>query len=212
MRAVLALAVVVASVGPAAATTPLPERGDHSVHDAANVIDDAREQALEAINTELYARAKVAVVVITVPRLVDETISELAVRVQHDWGVGLRAAASAGAEGVARAAAAQGRARRAARAAARRGRGARRAPARLPAMGAQAGLVAFFDRLRMTSEELVETRTRSGGWSWPAGPAREAFAGPRVHLPAAGDKLGGGERTLEGSPDAPRRGDPHGRP
>jgi uncharacterized protein len=90
MRAVLALAFVVASATHAAASTPLPERGDHSVYDAANVIDDARERALEAINTELFARAGVAVVVITVPQLVDETISELAVRVQHDWGVGQR--------------------------------------------------------------------------------------------------------------------------
>jgi uncharacterized protein len=90
MRAVLALAVVVAGVTRASANTPLPARGDHSVFDAANAIDDTREQALEAINRELFDRAKVAVVVITVPRLVDETISELAVRVQHDWGVGQR--------------------------------------------------------------------------------------------------------------------------
>jgi uncharacterized protein len=54
------------------------------------VIDDARERSLEAINAELFERAKVAMVVIAVPRLVDETISELAVRVQHDWGVGQR--------------------------------------------------------------------------------------------------------------------------
>ena len=90
MRAVLAFAVLVASATRAGAVTPLPARGDHSVYDAANVIDDAREQAIEAINTELFRRAGVAVVVVTVPRLVDETISDLAVRVQHDWGVGQR--------------------------------------------------------------------------------------------------------------------------
>lgn len=90
MRAVLALVVVFASTTRAGAVTPLPERGDHSVYDAANVIDDPREHAIEAINTELFQRAGVAVVVITVPRLVDETISDLAVRVQHDWGVGQR--------------------------------------------------------------------------------------------------------------------------
>jgi uncharacterized protein len=90
MRAALTLAVVFASTTRAGAVTPLPERGDHSVYDAANVIDDTREHAIEAINTELFQRAGVAVVVITVPRLVDETISDLAVRVQHVWGVGQR--------------------------------------------------------------------------------------------------------------------------
>jgi uncharacterized protein len=90
MRVALTLAVLAASAAQAAAVTPLPDRGDHSVYDTANVIDDAREQALEAINRELVQRAGVAIVVVTVPRLVDETISDLAVRVQHDWGVGQR--------------------------------------------------------------------------------------------------------------------------
>jgi uncharacterized protein len=89
MRIVLALAVWSASAT-ALASTPLPAHGDHSVYDIANVIDDARERSLEAINAELFARARVAIVVVTVPRLIDETISELAVRVQHDWGVGER--------------------------------------------------------------------------------------------------------------------------
>lgn len=74
----------------ASAATPLPARTDHSVYDAANVIDDVREQQLEAINRELFDRAGVAIVVVTVPKLVDETISDLAVRVQHDWGVGVK--------------------------------------------------------------------------------------------------------------------------
>lgn len=90
MRVVLALAVVLGSATGAAAKTPLPAPGDHSVYDVASVIDDARERQIEAINTELFQRAKVAIVVVTVPRLVDETISDLAVRVQHDWGVGQR--------------------------------------------------------------------------------------------------------------------------
>jgi uncharacterized protein len=90
MRAVLALAILVASATSAAAKTPLPPRGDHSVYDAANVIDDVRERQIEAINTDLFNQARVAIVVVTVPKLVDETISDLAVRVQHDWGVGER--------------------------------------------------------------------------------------------------------------------------
>jgi len=86
----MALAILVAGATGAAAKTPLPERADRSVYDVANVIDDAREQQIEAIDRELFARARVAVVVVTVPQLVDETISELALRVQHDWGVGER--------------------------------------------------------------------------------------------------------------------------
>jgi uncharacterized protein len=35
-------------------------------------------------------KAGVAIVVVTVPKLVDETIEQLAVRVQHDWGVGTK--------------------------------------------------------------------------------------------------------------------------
>jgi len=90
MRLALSLAILVAGASAATAKTPLPERAEHSVYDAAGVIDDAREQSIEAINRQLFERARVAVVVITVPRLVDETIEELAVRVQHDWGVGER--------------------------------------------------------------------------------------------------------------------------
>lgn len=90
MRGVLALAVLVAAATTALANTPLPARGDHSVYDAAGVIDDAHEQQLEATNTELMQRAGVAIVVLTVPKLVDETISELAVRVQQEWGVGIK--------------------------------------------------------------------------------------------------------------------------
>jgi uncharacterized protein len=90
MRALLALAVVSASATAALAKTPLPARGDHSIYDVAHVIDDAHDRSMEVINAELFSRTRVAIVVVTVPRLVDETISELAVRVQHDWGVGER--------------------------------------------------------------------------------------------------------------------------
>jgi uncharacterized protein len=90
MRLALSLAILVAGASVAAAKTPLPERADRSVYDTAGVIDDARKQAIEAIDRQLFERARVAVVVVTVQRLVDETIEELAVRVQHDWGVGER--------------------------------------------------------------------------------------------------------------------------
>jgi uncharacterized protein len=78
---VAGLLAIVGSAGPARAETPLPSRGDHSVYDAANVIDDSTEQRMEAFNRGLF---------VTVPKLEGETISDLAVRVQHGWGVGVK--------------------------------------------------------------------------------------------------------------------------
>jgi len=73
----------------AAARTPLPERRpDRWIYDAAGVIAEADEGRLEQVNTELFSRTGVAIVVITVPQLVDETADELAVRVGESWGVG----------------------------------------------------------------------------------------------------------------------------
>jgi uncharacterized protein len=72
------------------AATPLPPRTDRSVYDGAQVVDVAAERVLEQRHRELYARTGVAIVVITVPHLVDETIDELAVRVGQSWGVGRR--------------------------------------------------------------------------------------------------------------------------
>ncbi|HSK03164.1 MAG TPA: TPM domain-containing protein [Kofleriaceae bacterium] len=85
MYAALLLAVSVA-----VAATPLPPRGDRLIYDEAGVLDDATERRLEARHRELLARAGVAIVVITVPALVDETIDDLAVRVGQTWGVGRR--------------------------------------------------------------------------------------------------------------------------
>lgn len=72
----------------AAAATPLPPRSDRLVYDTAGVIDDGAERELEQRHRELLAKARVALVVVTVPRLVDETIDELAVRLGQSWGVG----------------------------------------------------------------------------------------------------------------------------
>ncbi|HEX5061263.1 MAG TPA: TPM domain-containing protein [Kofleriaceae bacterium] len=60
------------------------------MYDAADVINDSTEAQMEAISRELFAKAGVAIVVVTVPELVDETIEQLAVRIQHDWGVGTK--------------------------------------------------------------------------------------------------------------------------
>jgi uncharacterized protein len=72
----------------AAAVTPLPPRGDRLIYDEAGVLADATERRLEARHRELLAKTGVAIVVLTVPRLVGETIDELAVRAGQDWGVG----------------------------------------------------------------------------------------------------------------------------
>ena len=84
----LAVVVLVLATTPALALTPLPEKTDHSVYDAANVIDAATEARLESLDTDLYAKTGLAMVIVTVPKLDAETIDQLAVRVQHDWGVG----------------------------------------------------------------------------------------------------------------------------
>ncbi len=72
------------------AATPLPERGDQSVYDTANIIDAASERAIELQNRELLDKTGVAIVILTVPALVDESIDALAVRVGQSWGVGQR--------------------------------------------------------------------------------------------------------------------------
>jgi len=71
-----------------AAATPLPARTDRSIYDAAGVIDDAAEARLENMHRELFSKSGVAIVLVTVPRLENETIDQLAVRVGQGWGVG----------------------------------------------------------------------------------------------------------------------------
>ncbi|HTM19593.1 MAG TPA: TPM domain-containing protein [Kofleriaceae bacterium] len=81
--------LLASAIGIAAALTPLPPRTpDHWVYDAAGVIDAGDESTIEQLSTELFRRTGVAIVVVTVPQLVDETIDELAVRVGSSWGVG----------------------------------------------------------------------------------------------------------------------------
>jgi uncharacterized protein len=86
--AVAAWVAILSAIGVARAETPLPAREDRSVYDVASVIDPAHERAIEATNRELYERTGVAIVVLTVPALEDETIDELAVRLGHGWGIG----------------------------------------------------------------------------------------------------------------------------
>jgi uncharacterized protein len=69
-------------------STPLPARTDRSIYDTAGVIDDAAETRLENMHRELFEKAGVAIVMVSVPQLENETIEQLAVRIGQSWGVG----------------------------------------------------------------------------------------------------------------------------
>lgn len=72
----------------AVAATPLPTPSDRAVYDLAEVLPPDAEARLEARFAAVRARLGVSLVVLTVPRLVDETIDALAVRAGQAWGVG----------------------------------------------------------------------------------------------------------------------------
>lgn len=80
--------LLVSAFGLAFAQTPLPPRGDKSVHDAADVLSIAEEAELERLNRELFDKTRVAIVVLTVPQLRNETIEQLALRAGTEWGAG----------------------------------------------------------------------------------------------------------------------------
>jgi uncharacterized protein len=82
------VAALVAAATPALALTPLPPHDRRSVYDLADVIrqDDAAQ--MERWQRALFDRTGVAIVVITVPRLEDETIEDFATRAGQSWGVG----------------------------------------------------------------------------------------------------------------------------
>lgn len=68
----------------------LPARTDQMIYDTAGVIDDGAEQRLERDVHDVWQRTGVAIVVLTVPSLENETIDQLAVRAGQTWGVGQR--------------------------------------------------------------------------------------------------------------------------
>ncbi|HKQ60204.1 MAG TPA: TPM domain-containing protein [Candidatus Polarisedimenticolaceae bacterium] len=84
---VLGMALCAATTA-APARVSLPAHGDRSVHDLAGVVRPADAAAMERIHADLARKSGVAIVVITVPELDDETIEEFAVRVGEEWGVG----------------------------------------------------------------------------------------------------------------------------
>ena len=74
-RALVVVACLVVE-GVAAAQTPLPPRGDTSVHDQADVLTPDQEAELERLNRALFEKTQVAIVVLTVPQLEGETIEQ----------------------------------------------------------------------------------------------------------------------------------------
>lgn len=88
-RAAAVMVALAIGAGSAGAATPLPskEQGRY-VYDVAGVIDDATEQKMQMLHREVVEKAGMTIVVLTVPKLENETIDELAVRVGHDWGTG----------------------------------------------------------------------------------------------------------------------------
>ena len=68
----------------------LPPPGDRSVHDFAGVLAPDHVEVMERLHRELFRKTDVAIVVITVPALDGEPVSDFALRVGTDWGVGKR--------------------------------------------------------------------------------------------------------------------------
>src|SRR2546425_1318436 len=88
-RVSAALAVAFFAVAAAAAALiTLPPHGDRSVHDLAGVLSPGAIDVMERRHQELYQKTGVAIVVMTVKRLEDETLPDFAVRVGSEWGVG----------------------------------------------------------------------------------------------------------------------------
>jgi uncharacterized protein len=87
-RAALAGLVLLAASADAWARLALPPHGDRSVHDLAGVLDPASVTRMERRHAELFQKTRVVIVVITVARLEDETLSDFAVRVGSEWGAG----------------------------------------------------------------------------------------------------------------------------
>jgi len=85
----LAIAASTASVTQAA-RLQLPPPDNRSVHDLAGVLSPGTIEVLERRHQELYEKTGVAIVVVAVKRLTDETLPDFAVRVGSEWGAGKR--------------------------------------------------------------------------------------------------------------------------
>jgi uncharacterized protein len=84
----IALVALAAIADAEAARLRLPPRDDRSVHDLAGVLSPQSIELMERRHTELREKTGVAIVVITVKSLEDETLQDFAVRVGSEWGAG----------------------------------------------------------------------------------------------------------------------------
>ena len=87
---VAAVAIVLGAEGvmPAQAQVVLPQYADRSVHDLAGVLLAQTVPTLERFQRELFDKTGVAIVAITIPTLDGEPVSDFAVGVGEEWGVG----------------------------------------------------------------------------------------------------------------------------
>ena len=91
LRPAIAIVLLLAATGVASAKTPLPQPSDRtSVYDTGNANDPATEGRMDALHLELLQKTGFLLLVVTVPRLEDETIDELAVRVGTEWRIGTK--------------------------------------------------------------------------------------------------------------------------
>ena len=82
------LAVLAGLAAAVAAPLRLPPHGDRSVHDLVGVLSADTVETLETRHRELYDKTGVGLVMVLVRALEDETLSDFAVRVGSEWGVG----------------------------------------------------------------------------------------------------------------------------
>ena len=73
---------------PADAQVTIPPRKDRAVHDFANVVQREDALAIETIAREVWGRAKVAIVVVTLTSLEGEAIEDVSLRWGREWGIG----------------------------------------------------------------------------------------------------------------------------
>lgn len=86
----LAAAIHLLSFTPTSAQVweDLPENPRNAIHDRADVLTPAHEQALERLARDLHARTGVALAALTLSSLEGDAIEEVAVRTYERWGIG----------------------------------------------------------------------------------------------------------------------------
>jgi uncharacterized protein len=89
MRTLVLPLLLLFLASPAQALTPVPKAVQgKSVYDEAGVMTQQDVARVEALTWDLRQKTGVTIFLLTVPQLVDETISDLGVRAFKDWGVG----------------------------------------------------------------------------------------------------------------------------